>query len=222
VTIPQPFLARFRGPVAFWAAAGVSLLVSHDAVYLAQLGPGHALAQALRAPGHDYWGTASLALVVIGAVALGATATRLHRLRRLAVQLAAGRVARSRPYAARWLAAWLRLLAVVAIGFGIQENVEHVIGHGHAPGLGALFGPEYPLALPVIAAITAVAALIAAALGQAERALLAVIADAIRRRLARAPRRTPRPPLRLAVDRAPPLALAVAGRAPPRAFVSVP
>jgi hypothetical protein len=220
VTIAQPF-ARFRGPVAFWAAAGVSLLVSHDAVYLARLGPGHALAQTLRAAGHDYWGTASLALVLIGGVALGATAIRLHRLRRIAVQLAAGRVARSRSYGARWLAAWLRLLAVVAIGFGVQENVEHVIGHGHAPGLGALIGPEYPLALPVIAAITGLAALITAALSQAEHALLAVIADAIRRRLARAPRRTHRPLLRLTVVLAPPLALAAAGRAPPRAFVSV-
>ena len=54
------------------------------------------------------------------------------------------------PTGRRFAAIWLRLLAVVAIGFVIQENVEHVIAHGHAPGLGALLGPEYPLALPVI------------------------------------------------------------------------
>jgi hypothetical protein len=109
---------------------------------------------------------------------------------------------------------------VVAIGFGLQENVEHLISHGHAPGLGALIGPELPLALPVIAFITGLAALVAAALGQAEHALLAVIADALRRCTARAPRSTPRPPLRQAAVLLAPLARAWAGRAPPRTLVS--
>lgn len=115
---------------------------------------------------------------------------------------------------------WARLLAVVAIGFAIQENIEHLVGHSHAPGLGALIGPEYPLALPVIALITGVAAFAAAMLGQTERALLAVIADAMRRILARAPGRTSRPPGRLRAALIAPLAGAWAGRAPPWSFVS--
>jgi len=213
-------IARVRGPVAFWAVAGVALLVSHDAVFLAQVGPGHELARALREAGHEYWGMASLVLAAIGVAALAATLLRMRSLRRSVATLGADPTARSRPYAARWLATWARLVAIVAIGFAVQENIEHLIGHSHAPGLGALMGPEYPLALPIIAAITGLAALVAAGLGQAEQALLAVIADAIRRLLARAPRRTLRPPLRLVAVLITPLAGAWAGRAPPWSFVS--
>jgi hypothetical protein len=213
-------LARIRGPIAFWAVAGVALLISHDAVFLAQVGPGHELAHALREAGHEYWGIASLALAAIGIATLAATLVRLRSLRRSIATLGADPAARPRPYAARWLVTWARLLAVVAIGFAIQENIEHIIGHSHAPGLGALIGPEYPLALPVIALITGLAALVAAVLGQTEQALLAVIADAMRQILARAPRRTSRPPLRLAAVLIAPLAGAWAGRAPPWSFVS--
>ena len=214
-------LGRIRGPVAFWALAGVALLLSHDAVFLAQVGPGEGLARTLREAGHDYWGLASTALAIIGLATLTATLIRLRVLRRRAEALGATPIAASRTsYGARWLRVWARLLAVVAIGFLVQENVEHLIGHGHAPGLGALIGPEYPLALPVIGLITGFAGLVAAALGQAERTLLAVIADAIRRLFARAPRTTARPPLRLVAVLASPLAAAWAGRAPPRLLVS--
>jgi len=213
-------IARVRGPVAFWALAAIALLVTHDAVFLAQVGPGQELARALREAGHAYWGVASLVLAAMGVVALAATLLRLRSLRRSVVMLGAAPHTRSRPYAARWLTTWARLLAMVAIGFAIQENIEHLIGHSHAPGLGALIGPEYPLALPIIALITGLAALVAAVLDQTEDALLAVIADAIRRLIARAPRRTLRPPLRLVRALIAPLAGAWAGRAPPWSFVS--
>ena len=213
-------IARVRGPVAFWALAGIALLVSHDAVFLAQVGPGNELARAFREAGHEYWGIASLVLAAIGVGALGASLLRLRSLRRSIATLGAAPVARSRPYAARWLTVWAKLLITVAIGFTVQENIEHLIGHSHAPGLGALIGPEYPLALPVIALITGLAALAAAVLGQTEQTLLAVIADAMRRLLARAPRRTARPPMRLIAMLIAPLAGAWAGRAPPWSFVS--
>lgn len=208
-------LARIRGPFAFWTAAGVALLVSHDAIFLVQIGPGQALVLTLREAGHEYWGLASLLLGLIGLAVLAATLLRLRGLRRQADSLGAAPLTPSRPYLARWLAAWARLLVVVATGFLVQENIEHLIGHSHAPGLGALIGPEYPLALPVIALVSGLAALVAAALSHAELALLAVIADAIRQRLRRAPRRTFRPPLRLAAVLLAPLARAWAGRAPP-------
>ena len=214
-------VARIPARVAFWAMAGVALFVSHDAVFLAHVGPGHELARALRGAGHEYWGIASLVLGLIGLVALTANLVRLRALRRNAESLGATPTGGSRPYVVRWLATWGRLLAVVAIGFLIQENIEHFIGHGHAPGLGALIGPEYPLALPVILAVTGLAALVAGALSHAEHELLAVIADAIRRLLARAPRSTPRPPMRVIVSLTPPLARAWSGRAPPRLLVSV-
>ena len=213
-------IASIRGPVAFWAVAGVALLVSHDAVFLAQVGPGNALARVLREAGHEYWGIASLGLGTVGVATLMATLVRLRALRRSVGALGADPTARSRPYAARWLATWARLLAMVAIGFAIQENIEHLIGHSHAPGLGALVGPEYPVALPVITLVTGLAALIAAALSQAEHALLAVLVDAIRQLLMRAPRRTPRPPLRLVPRLGTRLARAWAGRGPPPSLVS--
>lgn len=55
-----------RGPICFWALAGLALLLSHDAVFAAQMGPGEALTRTLRTAGHDYWGVASVALATIG------------------------------------------------------------------------------------------------------------------------------------------------------------
>jgi hypothetical protein len=213
-------LAHIPQRAAFWALAGVALLVSHDAILLAQVGPGEPLTRALREGGHDYWGIASLALATVGLAALATGLIRLRGLRRRAHALGAQPTIGPRPYVARWLGSWARMLPLVAAGFVVQENIEHLIGHSHAPGLGALIGPEYPLALPVIALITGLAAVVVAALSQTERALLAVIADALRRFIRRPPRHTLRPPLRLAASLGSPLARAWAGRAPPRLLVS--
>ena len=114
---------------------------------------------------------------------------------------------------------WARLFAVVAFGFVLQENFEHLVVHGHSPGLGALVGPEYPLAVPVIGLISAIAASIAAALRGAEQGLLAAIQAALRHPFGQAPRRLMCPALRIAATRMSPLAHATAGRAPPRASV---
>jgi hypothetical protein len=213
-------LERVPPRLAFSALAGMALLVSHDAIFLSQVGPGESLTRALREAGHEYWAIASLLLATIGLAAVGATILRIRGLRRAAAAFGQTPVVTARPYASRWLHGWARLLAVVAIGFLLQENVEHLIRHGHAPGFAALIGPEYPLALPVIGLITGVAALLAATTSQAERALLALIADALRRVLDRAPREVPRPPIRLTALLISPLARASAGRAPPRSFVS--
>lgn len=213
-------LAAIPPRLAFWALAGVGLLVSHDAIFLSHLGPGQSLTRVLREAGHDYWAVASLLLASIGLAALLVTLVRLRSLRRTAEALGSPAVVSARPYAARWLGTWARLLAVVAIGFVLQENIEHLIAHGHAPGLGALVGPEQPLALPVIGLITGLAALIAAASSHTERALRALIADALHRTLDRAPRVVRRPPIRLVAVVGSPLARASAGRAPPGSLVS--
>jgi hypothetical protein len=210
-------LERIPPRLAFWAMAGVALFVSHDAIFLVQLGPGESLTRALREAGHDYWAPASLALAIIGLAAAAGVWVRLLALRRRAAALGAAPGTATR---AGLPATWLRLFAVVATGFVIQENVEHYISHMHATGLGALLGPEYPLALPVIALVTGIAALVAATVGGVERELLAVIAAVLRRgAFGRAPRSLPRPTPRQAIARISPLAIAIAGRAPPRAFV---
>jgi hypothetical protein len=207
--------ARIPPRLAFWALAGVALFLSHDAIFLVQIGPGEALARTLREAAHGYWEWASLGLALVGLAAAFGAWLRLRSLHRRAARL--GAAPQHRASRARLPATWLRLVVVVAAGFMVQENVEHYLSHMHAPGLAVLFGAEYPLALPVIALISGAAALLASAVGGAERELLAAIAAALGRGFGRAPRSLPRPPLRLAAVRISPLARANAGRAPPRA-----
>jgi hypothetical protein len=203
-----------RGPIAFWALAGIALLVSHDAIFFVQYGPGEAVTRALRDAGHAYWAAASMVLAGLGVAVAASMTYRLVRLRNRARQL--GGVARRQPSgcAKRMLTTWGRLLAVVAIGFVIQESAEHFVVHGHAIGLGALVGPEYPLALPILALVSLAAASIAVYLNAVEVSLEAAIAAAALH--PRAPLRIIRPPLTLLVPRIPVLARAAAGRAPPR------
>lgn len=201
--------ALLRGPIAFWALAGLALLVSHDAVFLAQIGPGERLTAALRTVGHDYWGAASAVLVAVAAIAGSITLGRLARLRRRAAAIGA----KQRVGPARLLPIWIRLAAVVVIGFALQENVEHFIAHGHLIGGGALLGPEYPIALPVLGLVSFIAALGAALLVASESALVAAIERALRR--LRPVRATVRPPQRVAAPAGPLLARFAAGRAPP-------
>ena len=204
---------RLRGPIAFWALAGMALLVSHDAVFLAQIGPGEALTAALRGAGHDYWGAASLLLIVVAGLVSAVTLVRVGRLRRRAAALDA--IGRARPTRlARLLPIWGRLAAVVVIGFAVQENIEHFVAHGHAIGMGALLGPEYPLALPVLGIVTFVAALGAALLVASELALVAAILAALARR-PRPARMARRSPQRLATLIGSVIARFLAGRAPP-------
>ncbi len=208
--------ARIPPRLAFWALAAVALFVSHDAIFLAQVGPGEPFARAVREAGHGYWGAVSFALAAIGLLAAAAASIRLRSLRRRAATLGA---AAHRPGLRSLGAVWLRLFAVVVIGFAVQENIEHYLTHLHAPGLGALLGPEYPLALPVIGLVTGMAAVAAAAFRGAEAELQAAIATALGRAFGHAPRSLPRPPARLWVARVSPLACSIAGRAPPSRFV---
>lgn len=209
--------ARIRGPIAFWALAGIALLVSHDAIFFVQVGPGEAVTRALRDAGHAYWTVASLGLAAMGLAVAASITIRLVRLRSRARRL--GAVARPRPsgWSRRMLITWGRLFAVVAIGFAIQESAEHLAMHGHAIGLGALIGPEYPLALPVLALVSLAAALVAVYLTAVEVALEATIAAAVGR--LRAPLHISRPPLALVVARIALLARAAAGRAPPHVLI---
>ena len=218
----HPFRGRMARCMAFWALAGAALVVSHDFLFLVQLGPGEELVRTLRHAAHDYWGAASVALAVGGAAAAIAFALRIARLRRRATSLGASTAPRRpRGYVRRVTAQWVGLLTVVALGFLIQENLEHLRGHGHVLGVGALAGAEYPLAVPVIALITLAAALLGGAFGEVERALLSAIAERLRRAVLRPPVRVSRPPLRVVSAARSPLAGARAGRAPPRGLVLV-
>ncbi len=202
-----------RGRIALWALAGLALLVSHDAVYLAQVGPGESLTALLRTAGHGYWGIASTVLVGLALAAATAATVRIVWLRRRAAALGA-RPARSlRPWR-RFARNWAMLAVLVAVAFAVQENLEHLTAHGHAPGTGALLGPEYPLALPVIALVTGLAAAIAALVARHHEALVAAI-QAVLRSVARPVRVPLRPSVRIVAPAASVMARPGAGRAPP-------
>ena len=207
---------RITPRLAFWVLAAVTLLVSHDLIFLVQFGPGESLATTLRSAQHGYWTWVSLAILVGAAAAALVTVRRAVGLQRRARQMevpVAG--IRGGPLLARAAVAWVRLLAVVGIGFAIQENVEHWLSHGHLIGLGAVTGPEYPLAVPVLAAATAVAALVGAAIRTVERELVAAIEAALHRSEIRPPRRIRQPARSGPLRRRPAMAGSAAGRAPP-------
>jgi hypothetical protein len=214
-------LARSRSRLAFWLLGAVALAVSHDAVFLAQTGPGHDLVAALRSGGHAYWAILSIGLAVLGlAVGIGSL-LRLHRLRRWADALGERHGPMpSGTYLARAFGVWARLFPLVVLGFLLQENAEHLVAHGHLIGPAALGGAEYQLALPVIGAISLLAALAAGAFSVAERELIVRIAAALRAVRARAPRRLVRPAVILRWATVPVLARPGAGRAPPHLLAS--
>jgi hypothetical protein len=202
-----------RSRLAFWALAGLALLVAHDAVYLVQVGPGQSLVAELRTAGHGYWAWASIGLAAIAFIAGVSSWLRMHRLRYRASAL--GATPATAPYARRFLHIWLRMVALVAVGFLVQENVEHLVAHGHAPGTSALLGPEHPLALPVIGLVSAIASAVAAFVARAQEALIAAIEAALGGP-SRPPRLARRPlTAREAVAPDSVLAHPGAGRAPP-------
>ena len=209
-----------RNRLAFWALAGLALFVAHDAVFLAQIGPGQALVAELRTAGHGYWTAASLLLIVLAVVACVSTGLRVRHLRRRASSLGAA-PARDRSFIRRFVGTWWRLAALVAVAFAVQENVEHLIAHGHAPMVGVLVGPEYPLAMPVIGLVTAIAAVLVALVARTQDELVAAIEAALRWRT-RAQCLHARPPQWLPSATGSVLARRGAGRAPPTlAFVRV-
>ena len=201
-----------RHGITFWLIAAACLLVAHDLVYLVQLGPGRGLAEALRSAGHGYW---PLVSGVLAGAALVAGAHRLARLYRLERRARGTPRVRTHGDPGAFLRLWGRLVLVVAIAFVLQESAEHFVSHRHAPWLGALAGPEYPLALPILAGITFVGALLASLVRRRERELLARIRRGVAwiRRSAEAVVSMPVEPI--PTRRLPVLALPDPSRAPP-------
>jgi hypothetical protein len=198
--------------------AVVALLAAHSAIYLAQYGFGERFAEAMTAGGHDgWWLPASLVVLGAGAVLLLRTLGALGRLEAMArdVRPAAEPAV---PFQPEMLSIWRRLFPIVTVLFAILENVEHLAAHGHVVGIEALVGPEYPLALPVLALVTLGLSALGALVRWRIRVLRTRIAHA-----AHAARRRPTPetvtpewqtvgalaPLRFSID------LRDAGRAPP-------
>jgi hypothetical protein len=178
--------ARAMRRIRFCLLALVAMFAAHDAVFLAEFGFGDTFATVMRQTGHDAYWPAYMLLVGVAAGLLAASAAfRIAHLRRRLAALvplgspgaaAPGAWARHVPisdapsYGREIVGLWTRLLAVVLVGFVLQENAEHV-SHGHLPGLGVLAGPENPLALPALVVVT----LLLAALGALVRWRIAVL-----------------------------------------------
>jgi hypothetical protein len=219
---------RLLRALRFGLLALVSLALAHEAIFAAQYGIGPGFARAMQSGGHDgYWPIFSV-VVVVAATMVGLRAVvRLGGSGRSTVRHDPGNLGRDEPGRARpgyrreLAGLWLPLTLAVTVAFAVQENLEHFFGHGHLIGLGALTGPEYPLALPVLAVVS----LLAAALGALVRWRIAVLEA---RRAGRAHVTRPRG---LTARRPPPgwgdiaairalawfLVRLDAGRAPPRA-----
>jgi hypothetical protein len=209
-------MGRIDAQWRFAALLGACALAAHDVIWFVELGPGAALASALRSGGHAYWPIITAAILATIAIAGTATAARLLRLRALVARRGGNHRTTIRSgYSARFTRLWLILGPAVTGAFTIQENVEHVIEQGPAVGLGALVGPEHPLALAILVAVSAVGAAIGAALSQSEAVLLARLSASWV-----SPRRRPRS-IRWQADSSPmrprphPIAASLAGRAPP-------
>jgi hypothetical protein len=169
----------------------VSMLIGHEAVFALQFGIGDGLRQAMSAGGHDNYWTAFT--VVITALSAGllvreiARAVRLKsRLRDLARQRVGPATVPDPPatlttrgaWQAEFRGIWPLLFAVTAVGFTIQENLEHLTA-GQAPhGLGSLIAGEHPLALPVLAVVSAAIAAVGALIRWRVRTLEARVAAA--------------------------------------------
>ncbi len=192
IVATSPRSARLLGRTRFGLLALVAVWLAHDAVFVVEHGIGAGLATAMRDGGHDaYWPAFSIVAIVTATVLGLRAVVRLGRLGGVAGagapgrrgRVTAGRTGAAPTYARQLGRLWLPLAGLVAVAFAVQENVEHLAGHGHLIGAGALVGPEYPLAIPVIALVT----LIAAAIGSLVRWRIAVL-EARRGRRLRMPR----------------------------------
>jgi hypothetical protein len=184
----RPRLERLRFP----ALSAVGSLIAHDAIFAAQYGLGPDRDVALAATAHGYWPAFVVVTLLAAAAGAGAAVAGVVRLRRLARGLRAAPAAPgSRSYLREVARLWPRLLLVVALAFLVQENLEHLAAGRDAPGLWALSAPGYPLALPVLLAVTGLLAAVGGWLQWHRDALvgrlLAAVSAGRRRNAARAP-----------------------------------
>ena len=199
-----------------------ALTASHELIYLLAHGAGAEYARAMREGGHDrYW--TSFVLTVVGLTSVFAFIA-VRQLRRLHQQTSMERAGRLRVhdgglglFARHAARLWLLVSTGTLLAFLTQENMETVTA-GHAlPGPDVVSG-EYAVAIPVIAFVSLVVALVGGLVGWGRHVLLSRMGeslDGVPRRVPRTLRPTPVgvPASRSAVRwhglRAPPSAIAL-------------
>jgi len=210
-----------RPVLAVAALTPLSLVLSHNLVYL--LAYGDAATLVLRATGHDTAWSNAVRLVVacsglLGAAALGRVLVLWRTARRL--ERATGPLAHPgwSGFAATLLRTWLALLLATSVVFLVQENIERLAAGQPAPLGGALLGGGPVGPLPVIAAISLLAALVGTLFRWSISALIERINATRKPRPRLRPARVRRPAGRLAHPSAL-LALHLGLRAPPAVLV---
>jgi hypothetical protein len=204
------------------AAVLVSLVLSHDLVFLTRYGSayGEALAHAGHGPA---WTDAVLGSIGLGAALLVAGLGGLIRLRAHARRLGA-RPTHAEPgwraFIRSWATSALRLVVATSLLLTIQENLERVGAGISGPNIRLLVSADYPYALPIVSVIAIAVAFVAALVGW-RRAILVSRIRGVRRRPTRVPA-APRPYGRL--ERRPNAAVAgiTAMRAPPLLGIAAP
>jgi hypothetical protein len=157
----RPSTVKLLRRTRFWALALVGLLVGHTAVYLVEYGSRYS--DAMARTGHGYWLVFAPLVVVVGGVPLAAAVIGLYRFwQRLRTPNPA---IPSRPtgpptgpapsFIREFLGLMPRLLAVILVGFVIQENIEAASVGLRLNGAGVL---NDLMTLQVLVAITALIA----------------------------------------------------------------
>lgn len=199
-----------------------ALAASHELIYLLAHGAGAEYARAMQEGGHDrYW--TSFVLTVVG-ITLALTVIAVRQLRRLHRQTSMVRAGRLRVhdggldlFARQATRLWLLVSAGTVLAFLSQENLETVAA-GHAlPGLDVVTG-EHAVAIPVIALMSLLVALVGALVGWGRHVLLARLRGSMNPVRRRAPRTLRPSPVRVPAStsavrwhglRAPPSAVAL-------------
>jgi len=163
-------IARAGTRIRFAILFAAGLLIGHDAVYAARFGVGRGFDAAMSTLGHDgWWGPFGLTvLAAIVGLALSSTLT-IRSLRSRIRRAGAGHVlpgptalrtrarwsASGTAYLAEFRALWPRLFGAVVLAFAVQENLETFAARGDVPGVDVLLGSGFPVALVVLALVTA-------------------------------------------------------------------
>lgn len=169
-----------------------SLAASHELIYLFAHGAGVEYVRAMQEGGHDrYW--SSFVLIVAG-VTLALSIVAVGQIRRLTRQASLVRAGRLRVedrgfgLLARLVGRlWLVVAAGTSFAFFFQENLETVTAGHPLPGPAVVSG-DHAIALPVMAVVSLLVALVAGLVRWGRHVLLA----RLRRSLAPARRRAPR------------------------------
>jgi hypothetical protein len=200
--------------------AALVSIVGHEVALSLGNDPMARLSGSLRATEHGPGWLITVVTVAFAAVAaLVIAAWRINSLRRRLLAASSAVPWSVAPARADVLRAWLRIFTLAILAFLLQENLEHLLVHGHAPLFEPLVAGQYVATLPIFAALALLSAATSLRLGRRIDHLAAAVLAAARH-ATRAPRRVSRPSARLddlrvtwrrttglVVRRAPPIAV---------------